>query len=259
MALSIDGTPVIGSSSTSAVTTGSFTNPSTNDIIVVVVGTLLHQNASYPTAPTVSTVTSSPALTWHLRKATGSKQVGTSGSNFYSADLETWWAYQPSATSQTVTVTLTGTPDAGGNKVLVFAVNGANTVSPWDANVSLPASGSSTTSSTASAGPISTTNATCMLLGFLIGPAISQGNPGAGYTSVKSGGSTPDAQYQTVSSTQSSISVAFTHSETAFAFGWNMLADAIQAAAPALPGFFEDTEAIRFVNTRRNRARSIPL
>jgi hypothetical protein len=209
-ALSIDGTPALGSSSGSATVTCTLTTSLTNDIVIIYV----HINHA-----TVSVSNITGGLTWALRKRFTGNSVGE----------EVWWALAATAQSAvTFTVNLSGTPtnsDAG-----CFAINGANTSTPWDVNGSLPATGTASSASAPTVTGVSTTNANTMLLGMYGTQTGSSSSVGASYTLIQVGGSFGNIgqEQQVVSGTQSSVTVSWTGNHNS----WNMIADAIQQASP---------------------------
>jgi len=162
-------------------------------------------------------------------------------------DAEVYWASATgAATSMVITVTLTGaTSDAS---IVAFGVSGANTASPWDSNVALPALAKSTSGTTApSVSGVSTSNAADMILGFS-GILDSSTNvpptetAGSGFTLIATqndgggtGKSEAAAEYNVVSATQSSLTVAF-GTAVLSNNGWIMIGDAIKAATASTPG-----------------------
>jgi flagellin-like protein len=225
--------------------TATLTTASTNDVFVVELAT---ENA--PTGPTrtVSTVTCTSScptgLTSFAKRS--SNAIGTP--KFY--DAEVWWATATAAaSSMVITVTLSGAT-AGDASILVFGVSGANTGSPWDPNVAtLPAYAQSASGATTpTVSPATTNNAADMILGFsgILDPTTNAPpteTAGTGLTLITTqsdggtaaGRSEAAAEYNVVSATQSSISVAFGTAVSA-TNGWIMIGDAIQAAATSTPG-----------------------
>lgn len=173
------------------------TTTSANDIIILVV------SSENGTVRTVSTVTDVAGLTWAKR----------SGRTTSTVDLEVWWALSTGALSaDTITVTLSGATDDA--SLIAYGVSGANTASPWDANVSLPATSSA--SNPPSVGGVSTSSANAMILGFCGDDKTTTQTSGAGYTLIATrlngGGiqaSSVASEDQVVSATQSGITVAF--------------------------------------------------
>lgn len=237
MALALDGNVPVstdGASNSSFIIAG-LTTTSANDIVIVVV--VLND----PTAPgTVSTVsaTGGTGTVGTFTKRSSITGTNTLGSQM---DLEVWWALATTTlTTKTITVNFSGTPDS--SKAFSFAISGANTAAPWDTNGSLPKTVTQATSGTPTATGVSTSNANDILLGFCGLPTGSE-TAGSGYTliiSITGSGTTLSAtgagQYQIVSSTQSSISVAF---GTGATFGYLMIADAIRSATVTSSSIFD--------------------
>lgn len=236
MALALDGSAIISEDGATAsqisIQSPGITTSNTNDIIVVVV--LLVDPNNLASAGVVSSV-ATLAGTGTVGSFTKRKSIATSslGANF--ADFEIWWALASTTlTGKTFRVNLSQTPDT--SFATAFAVSGADTVTPWDTNGSLPATLVQSTSGIPTVTGVSTSNANTMLLGFCAEPIASVNTAGSGYNLIQqhqasgtSITSTLGAQDKIVSSTQSSISVAF--GSTSGADGFIMIADAIQAPA----------------------------
>ena len=177
MAFSIDGNVnAINFGGTSQAV--SLTTSNTNDVILMVVA---------GTGGPVVSVTSSN-LTFTRRSVTFKVVPSTT--------LEVWYAISSGTlSSESITVTQTGSSTLVIN---AFGLSGANTSTPWDTNVSLPAFGN--TSATGS-----TTNANDLLLFCerfsTVGPSLP-----TGFTSIYSSANLCTA-YQIVSSTQTSVTV----------------------------------------------------
>jgi hypothetical protein len=139
-------------------------------------------------------------------------------------DLEEWYAASSSPlSSATITATLSSA-DTSATWIAVFGLSNANTASPFDPNVSVPATSSGTTPSTT----ISTTGANDLLL---FGCAAYAGGVPLGFTGLYSN-SFSDEQgeflaYQSVTSTQSSLSTSC---------GTNSYGAQISDAVVAAPG-----------------------
>ena len=226
-ALSVDGS-ITGSFSTASSGSVTLSTGNSNDIIVVVVGAESNVNHN---AHTVGSVTST-GLTFAKRSA------GTVGSVYL--DTEVWWALASSPlNSASITVNMSGTGSVDDASIVAFGVSGANTSTPWDTNVALPALATSTASAIPTVTGVSTSNANDLILGFEGAYSATNSNSennGAGFTLIgtqrNNGGSyssQASAEDEIVSTTQSSISVAFSASNS----NWVMLGDAIQQAAPA--------------------------
>lgn len=173
---------------------------------------------------TVSTVASSPTLTWTQR-------VSLPFSN--NKHAETWYAIWSSSGTISITVTLSGAASGAG---VAYGISGANTAAPFDTNAAVPSTASGS-AGTAASMTISTSNANDMIIGAL----GVKGNPtlttGTGFTLVLtqaagSGGNSLEGsdQYQVVSTTQSNLAVGYSWGG---AQDWGIVADAITAASPA--------------------------
>ena len=234
-ALTVDGSTT-GSFTSANSGSATLTTTMTNDIIVV---TVANENTANGVLRTVSSVTSTGLSFAH-------RSTASINSSPYS-DTEVWWAYAPGVlSSATITVTLTGSIDDA--SIVAFGVNGANTASPWDPNVSLPKTATGTSSGNPTVSAVSTTSANDMLLGLNGDTLAGAGTPsvetaGSGYTLIKtqvngggSGASEAAAEYKVVSATQSSVSVAFAVANAP----WMMIGDAIQQATnSATPSTFQ--------------------
>ena len=227
--LTIDGTPVSGIISGAATTTvasAAFTSSNSNDVVIALVTPI--------DTATVSSI-SGGGLTWIKRVA-----FTITTSSFDVASTEEWYAIAASPlTSQVITATLSGPATAA--TITIFAISGANTTTPFDVNVSLPATNSDVTgtSTAPTVTGISTTNANTFLISFvhLPGNGVTLTEP-AGFTRILavngfSGSPTFKNDWgqsgrEIVSSTQSNISVAYST-----VANWAMLVDAVQAAGAA--------------------------
>lgn len=218
MALSIDGHVTGGNAASASSAAATLTTTNSNDVIVL--GIWLFNSST-----TVSSI-SGGGLTW-ARRGSPVPQ-GADG-------LEVWWAAAASPLSATViTVNFSGATAA--SAITAFGVNGANTVSPWDVNASLPKTGTGTGGVAPSVSGVSTTAANTMLLGFSGNNNSNAQTAGASFTLIDTvttvAGASVASERDVVSSAQSSISVAF---GTSIGGGggslWAMIADAIVAGA----------------------------
>lgn len=138
------------------------------------------------------------------------------------------------------TYTITASGNGGGeNAIVVFGISGANTINPFDPNVSLPVTVNCSSINTCS-GTMSTSNANDILINDA---DINQG--GCSGTMSQTGGfsvagtatlaSQDDIQggYKIVSSTQTNL-VVTTNYSCGFTF-WNIILDAVQEAPPSPP------------------------
>jgi len=227
----------------STATSGTITlsTSSSNDVIVVMVANEdLHNAVVRTVAANGITATATGLGTFtHHSFGTGNPPYNQISTSPY-VDAEVWYAIATSPLSSVlITVTLTGATDDA--SIIAFGVSGANTGTPWDAHPAL-----NTAQSTASTVPsvsVTTSNANDMILGFTgIGQAGSSSTAEstiAGFTMIQeqlnsagSDSSLAAAEYELVSSTQTSISVAFSAANT----NWVMIGDAIQSAASPTPG-----------------------
>ncbi len=215
--------------STASSGTVTLTTTTANDVIVVLA---TNEDATNSAIRTVSSVTAT-GLTFTKRSSL------SLGSPTYQ-DTEVWWAIASSALSaKVITVTLSGSTDDAA--LVAFGVSGANTASPWDPNVALPATATGNPATTPTVSGVSTSNANDMILGFQgngNGAAVTSTSEtaGSGFTLIaninNNGAVNADdaaAEYKIVSATQSSISVPFGTATTANNY-WMAIADAIQAA-----------------------------
>lgn len=221
--LTLDGSATAIMSGNNSGTITLSTNLS-NDIIVLAV--ISENNGG--AGKHVTGVSDGSGLTWASRASIDAAETGLS--------LDTWWAYAPSAlSSDVITYTLSGSIDDAA--LVAFGVNGAsNTTAPWDTNVSLPASASTSVPSTpASVSGVSTSAATTMLIG-VAGDGTSMGShsysPDTGFSNIdgiyNGGGSRAAAigsQYKVVSSAQSGITL---NSGISASPRWVIIADAIR-------------------------------
>jgi hypothetical protein len=162
-----------------------------------------------PTTVTVSSLSTS-GITWQTsaRKATTDCTV----------HMETWWGSTTSAlTTQTTTITLSGTPTAASGIITAFA--SGDTSNPFDSNAGVPintASGACNTASAPTSGTFSTTNANDMLIcAHGSGTTITETAGAIGGTTATlgltvSGASQSNSmEWRAVSAAQSSITGAF--------------------------------------------------
>lgn len=165
---------------------------------------------------TFSSVTGG-GLTWTFRK-----RVQFTGAGF-SNTMEEWWAIAPSILSA---VTFTATASASASFVVlnVFAVSGADTATPFDANAAVPASASGA-AAVAPTVNVSTSNANDMLIGFISCPGGGGTSAGAGFTQIGFANASSIVEQKTVTATQTNTAVLSGTSPTT---PWGDLADAIR-------------------------------
>lgn len=219
-AKSLDGSASTQASSVSS-STVTLSTTKTNDILVL----QITAEGATGAALSASSVTSTSSLTWHPR---GQVQAGPAtmqgGANNY-LDIETWWALAPSPlTNEVVTVNMSHSIDD--MTLIVFGVNGCNTSSPWDTNVSLPAyqnNGSNGTASAPTVSGVSTTSTAPLMLGCLGSVNPASPSPPSGWTNIQTknngGGSLfcySRADYDLLSSAQSSVTFTWGSSVSYF-------------------------------------------
>jgi hypothetical protein len=184
----------------------------------VIVVTVNNEDQPNGAIRTVNSVTAA-GLTFVQRS---SKSIGTPTYQ----DLEVWYAIAASPlTAKVITVNLSGNTDDA--SLVGFGVSNANTVTPWDTNGALPATAIGNPGTTPTATGVSTTNPNDMILGFQgngngVSTSATVETAGAGYTLIgnndNEGATNAEdaaAEYKVVSSTQSSVSVAFGTATTA--------------------------------------------
>ena len=218
MVLALDGSAQKSYSGTTIVFSGLaiLTTSIDNDIIIVTVG------ARTTSAPyvTVSSISSTPTLTWTLRR-----QKQQTNSSTVWQDLEEWYTVWTSHGELSITVTLSGTPSYG--KGVAFGISGANTATIFDSNA-----GANPTGSGNSADPtvsITTSNANDFIFGLETTTNANIATPGSGFTNIQQIENL-GTEYKIVSATQSGATVNFI-----VATGlWCMIADAIMQATAAV-------------------------
>lgn len=196
--------------------------------------------------PTVSTVTSSPALTWTRRKQ--QSVVTSDGSTLVQ---EIWYADSVSgngASGLAITVTLANGAETG--HLIAFSVTSSTGVVAWDSNAALPATNTNTTATgnLPNVGSISTTSAVSAILYFCASTTTVALTTPAGYTVLEdddnaSGGANfqrSSCGYQTFASAQTGISITASANTTAH---WIAIADALVPGAGAPSGTWGSTEA----------------
>lgn len=215
--LAIDGTPQTGTSTSGTTVTATITTTHPNDVIVVCV-------FLKGTASAVSGVSGTGTTGWTQRVAP------SLGGGFNAA---IWYGTAASPLTS-VTITVTYTPSGATAGLIVFAVSGANTSSITDSNASLPDQHSGSSGSAPASGAFSTSNANDLIFTVAFEENAITQTAGAGQTllATVSAGTTLSvaAQYEIVSVTQSSITIAFGTSATAT---WGVAGDAIVAATAA--------------------------
>ncbi len=199
---------------------------------------------------TVSSITSSPSLTWTQRL-----NIAFSSSR----DLETWYAIWSSSGTITITITLTGSTFGA---AVAYGISGANTASPFDTNALIPRSASGTAGTTATV-TISTSSAN----DFIIGAAGILGNPalttGTGFTlvltqTVGTGANARETsdEFQTVSTTQTNLAVSYSWTGTQ---DWAIIGDAVVGSAQASLTLRTTDSAGTLVSTLLSSTNGVPV
>lgn len=201
----------------------SLTTTRTNDTIVLLIQLT---NNTGGAAPSVTSISDTAGLTWASREVLA---FTTGGGN--AIHLEEWYAVSSGIlTSDAISLTLGGGA-VGAGRVSAVAINGANLSTPFDPNVSLAASTSSTTGSTPSV-TISTTKAKDILFNYLGdgSGSVSLGTVTrpSGFSQILSTGTFSDFSSSIVSTMQSSVAMNFSFSGGSN--GYYMILDAIQAS-----------------------------
>lgn len=221
-AIAIDGASNIGGGACGTVETLTLTTSQGSDLIEVAAVSRVNTGGLI----TVANVTGS-GLTFSKRAAAS----GATTSYAYT-DAEIWTATASAPLTNEV-ISVTYSTSAGECTSMAWGVSGGNTASPFDQNGSLPASAhSSSASATPSVGGVSTTNAQDMLVAITWNEFGNSPSPGSGYTSIGTPGGEIDAQYQVVSTPQSSVTVSFGAADAGK--GFVMIADALVARKPQL-------------------------
>ncbi|TMI30443.1 hypothetical protein E6H28_05590 [Candidatus Bathyarchaeota archaeon] len=176
-------------------------------------------------------VNDTAGLVWTLRGSVSGRNDGTTGSD--RDQLAEFWAVSPSVlSSDIITESISGCAsfEYGGeyNSLLVVAVAGANLSSPFDPDVSLPASASGYNNTPTLA--LSTSNGQDLIISA--GQQSSYGTltPGPGFSQIFSNGPGWSAEeYQTVNAPQTNLTVTYVDDTTWY---WEIMGDAVQAAPP---------------------------
>jgi len=218
--LAMDGSVAFGVSGSTTVT-AALTTSNSPDLVIVFV--TVYQGSS---PISVSGVTS-PHLTF-------TRRASVVNTNFES--LEEWYAIASSSVSgESIKITFSGSAYATG---VAIAIAGANTASPFDVT-----HGSADTATGAAGTPpamtgFSTSNPSDMVVSAYgaIGSSDSV-TAGSGYAMVYHGHNPQNfgAEYQVVSSAQSSATVGFAHNTNYWAGIADAVAQAPGGAAPAMP------------------------
>lgn len=240
--LGIDG--FASSSSTSSVVSAALTTAFTNDVIIAVIG-----NFGFGSAPVVFSVLGG-ALTWQKRFA----QNFTDSNGIYS-NIEEWYAISSSPlTAVSISATINNTNGVSESNIVLFGVKGANTLSPFDPNTSIPAA-ADTQFVDPAVTAISTTNSNDFIIGAVQGYQLKAGSPDTGFTRIAAIGGTNsglDTEYDVVSATQSGITVSWTGTEDSVSSV--MFVDAIRAFSILQALIAQGSIAIRSVANQASKA-----
>lgn len=234
--LAISNTLAIDGSATLSIAAGTVTNTlsntNTNDVIVA----QIFVNATTGT-PTISSVSDTLGLTWNKRTLpSGCKYTDTTPET---NDIEEYWAFSSGKlTSDVISVTQTGGSGTLSMRLTTASINGANTTTPFDPNVSLPACTNTTALGTPTAASLSQTvsgtKAKTIFLGFLRNTGVGSGfatvTRPSGFTQIIASGSFADSSSQIFSSAQTSLALQYSWSNTTGQTSVGYLMDAIQAA-----------------------------
>ncbi len=213
---------------------------------------VLYVSVTVGGSATVSSVSSSPSLTWTRRLSVAFST---------NRHLEVWYSIWSGSGANTITITLSGSFNAAG---VAFGISGANTLSPFDSNAAIPNSATGTAGTSATV-TISTSNPTDLIIGAL----GLQGNPavttGSGFTVILTqtagtggGGNThtDSAEYQSVTTTQTNLAVGYSWSG---AEDWAIIGDAIVSAQPVSVTLHTTDSAGTLVSTLLATSNTNPL
>lgn len=220
----------------------SLTTTSADDVIILIIAN--EKNTDDASDTTVTSVSDTAGLTWTLHKQFNWQITHGSVTR---QDMEIWWAHAPSAlTGDTITVTTANTSTnalAGltdDSCFVAFGISGANFTSPFDTNVSIPASGADpsqgNSTMTRQVTGISTTSVDTMLISAMANSFNQTGTSitsPSGFTVVAQPNNTGgglfeylSVNYKVVNAQQSSLAV-----QEGSGQAWGMLVTAVKAAA----------------------------
>ena len=191
-----------------------------NDVIIVAARTVY--TTSYVN---VTTITSSPSLTWTERQTKTQTYKILSLPTTYYQRLEEWYAIWTSSGSLSINVTLTATPTNG--NATAFGINNADITSIFDGNSGANPTNNSTSSTANPTVNITTSNANDFVFG--LETSSSTGTPTAGstsYTGIQLG-EYLGSEYMLVTAPQSNVPVNFTLTTGS----WCAIADAVMQAS----------------------------
>lgn len=223
MGITIDGTATNSGVGTTTLTL-TLTTSKTNDVIEVAAGSVRSVANGHTT---ISGIADGAGLSWAKRSS-----VTLDNAEGASSDLEVWRAVSTGALSADV-ITVTFNASVLACSGIAFGINGADTTTIWDANVSVPATATSSSGSVPTITGISTTTANDIALAFMMQPDTGTQNGGtiggtsatflAGVIGSGVAAEKTSAEYQVVNGTLSSANVTFGH----IANAWLMIVDAI--------------------------------
>ena len=224
--LGIDSSVVGGCGHNTNSCSATFSTPHGSDLVIV----YTMESLDLQTSCNFS-VNDTAGLYWTLRGSVSGRNDGTTGSD--RDQIAEFWAASPSIlSSDIITESISGCAslEYGGeyNSLLVVAIAGANLSSPFDPDVSLPASASGYSSTPTLT--LSTGNSQDLIISA--GQQSSYGTltPGPGFTRIFSSGPGGSAEeYQIVNAPQTNLTVAYVDDATWY---WEIMGDAVQAAAP---------------------------
>ena len=212
IALALDGSGYTSSGNPGTTITAALTTTQSNDVIIVIA---YGQNSATNSFRTPS-VSDTSGLSWTARSSL--EEDGNTGDNGYKSSYSQIFYAIASSTlsSDSIKVTWSSAPTAGAT-IQVFGISGANTSSPFDTNSGLPA-----WASPGAWASVSTSSANDFIYGFENTASTQTPTTGSGWSSITSGvtNSYLAAEYQVVSSTQSSLSVSFSNAASDTNVDW---------------------------------------
>lgn len=239
MGLSLDGYAKNAGGGNSTGGTVTFSNTNAGDLVEIVVFAEANGKAGSPFSITSLT---SPSLTWTRRKQF---QSTLNGGSF----IEKWYAVASGVlTNEVITFTFNATMDD--YAAYARGWSGADTVTPYDTNASLPVTNSNNTNSAPTDSGCSTTAANAVITSD-----VGSGNFGntfvvpSGFTTCGASASTPNGTlgaeasgaYQIETSAQTSLTITWGNSLT----NWLAIVDAVRAA-PAPSGNRSQSVSVGF-------------
>lgn len=173
-------------------------------------------------------VRDSAGLSWTLRASVSGRNDGTTGSNRDQA-AEFYAKSTVPLTSDNITESISGCASIqyGGeyNGLLAFGVSGANFNTPFDPNLTLPATANSYSNHPAV--QVATSNHRDMIIGTVLQSSFPNLTAGPSFTLINTGGGFSLTEYSITSGRVSNFSVSATDTATWY---WELIGDAIQSA-----------------------------